>query len=295
MADLRPCIVKGKFYCSHASLISRSNIPDMVQYFIPDQIANDLGFYSGAEGASLEKIIYDVNKFTSTNNSEVIILKVSHAFNYDSEIRDEEWKYELDKTEWNQLLTALGKLNHLYISNQGARALITNVKIRDFVSSGHSAVIATTSAEPDDEFAGRGFFHQDVLLPLKAFNLAKEQTAGEAALAFIKNNLDDIEAPPAWKSVVKAVATDMEHSSILDRAKESFPGDYKRALATIPETSVCWNMVSADNVDFARLLELAIRNTSKAITSKYGPTLFPRQSGKWEFVEAAEVIPWGIE
>ncbi|KAH7146673.1 PLC-like phosphodiesterase, partial [Dactylonectria estremocensis] len=158
MFDLRPCIVRGEFYCSHGSLIRQSNIPDMAQYFIPDAIANELGYYSGAEGASLESIIYQVNEFTERFPGEVITLEVSHAFNYDREIRDEEWKHALDKTEWNRLFTALQKLNHLYISNQGARAPLTTVKIRDFVSSGHSAVIVAASTEPDAEFAGRGFF-----------------------------------------------------------------------------------------------------------------------------------------
>lgn len=61
----------------------------------------------GGNGAALDTIISDLNRFTRDHVRELVIIDLSHAYNTDSGYRD------LNAAEWARVFTALQKTDHL--------------------------------------------------------------------------------------------------------------------------------------------------------------------------------------
>jgi len=90
--DLRPVIGGGQFYLGHYTRLKIEN----------------LGAIIGSRGLCLNDFIEQVNGFTK-NNKELIIIRISHAYNTDSHERKKCWGF--NETEWKEFINALKKLN----------------------------------------------------------------------------------------------------------------------------------------------------------------------------------------
>ncbi|ETS78418.1 hypothetical protein PFICI_10480 [Pestalotiopsis fici W106-1] len=148
--DLRPCIVNSNFVCGHYEYIKPAYVPGNVWDFTKtvgidkDIFGGSIGWYSGGEGASVDDIVNQANQFTSKFPGEFIILEVSHLFNLDREVQDQELGYQMNQDEFDRLTDALAKLNELYVYQDGSKAAITKTKLNELLTPGKSCVMVLT-------------------------------------------------------------------------------------------------------------------------------------------------------
>ncbi|OJJ42764.1 hypothetical protein ASPZODRAFT_146936 [Penicilliopsis zonata CBS 506.65] len=100
--------------CRLGSESTKDNIPSSVASLVTMVDFSLVDCYHGGDGASLDELIRQVNKFMASHN-EIVILSISHAFSFDRETIGEEWGHLLNQTEWERLLTQLSQLNLRYV------------------------------------------------------------------------------------------------------------------------------------------------------------------------------------
>jgi len=156
--DIRPTISHGKWVCGHYT----------------DTGKWPLG-WQGGDGASIDEVIDNVNRFTD-ENKELVIIDISHTKNMEEE-RD------CNDAERADLLNKLSRFNHLYRTNNSKDFRLDNAPVNDYIGGNKSCVIVTL---PHDEgfdlnnLAPRGFYIKNTQLPLKDRSMTHSQTDDEA-------------------------------------------------------------------------------------------------------------------
>ncbi|KFA66846.1 hypothetical protein S40285_07375 [Stachybotrys chlorohalonatus IBT 40285] len=289
MFDLRPCIVKGEFYCEHYSYIGGNELPDVVKGAAGFLLPVLTGYYHGGEGAKLRDIISMVNEFVK-DRREVVILEITHTFNFDREVQNSEWGFELNTEEWKRLTDELCGLSNLYVSDQGPNCQVTKLKINELLASGQSAVMVTTArpggVDLDPTVAGKGFYEQGILDPLRGHHISYTQSTVETVCAFLYDTDKSIIAKGILRLIAKTVGGDSPYLkdelwSIVDVARlrkfQELPKVYQNVSAEEYP-----NLISMDTVEDEMLLAAVFRVLGKVITGR-DASLVHGEDGQWAF------------
>ncbi|HEX6370267.1 MAG TPA: hypothetical protein VF006_15210 [Longimicrobium sp.] len=164
--DIRPVISAGQYYTGHYSYIGQ------------------ISSWQGANGQSIASIISDVNTFTAANQ-ELVVLYLSHDLNTD--LGNASYA-PFTQDEWNQLLTQLQGLDHLYVAQNPTTVDLTTLTLSDFIGGGSAVVVVVDPAVAGiglGSFATQGFYtpagfsvynqysNTNVLAQMQADQLAK--------------------------------------------------------------------------------------------------------------------------
>jgi hypothetical protein len=133
--DIRPVYSHGKFYTGHYSKIMASQ--------------------AGGSGRSIDDIVKDINRFTSENPGELIILDLSHDMNRDKNYRS------LAPTEWQKLFNFLKGINDLWGGSNKLPEDLSTVPISAFITPGSKSAVLIRV--PDRApLPGNGFSTRDL-------------------------------------------------------------------------------------------------------------------------------------
>jgi hypothetical protein len=131
--DLRPVLSRGEWIAGHYGQVG--------------------DIWLGGNGQSLTDIMQQINDFTS-KYQELVIINLSHTLDTDNKYKD------LTQTQWNDLFTALKRINNRYtVSNPGSIDLSTR-RLGDFITDRASVLIIAQI--PDGiilgDYANQGFY-----------------------------------------------------------------------------------------------------------------------------------------
>lgn len=107
--------------------------------------------YQGGSGQSIDEIIDQINDFTNENH-ELIIVNISHDFNAET-------KYSgLSDSDWNELLSKLDRLKHLFFAD--GTADLSKMPLKTFIGKNEAAVILRIQGGGGEleRRIGKGFF-----------------------------------------------------------------------------------------------------------------------------------------
>ncbi len=141
--DVRPVIASGQYKTGHYS-----GVPVLGA--------------QGGNGQTMADIIQEINAFTATHE-ELIILKLSHDLDTDSQTRNPNYP-DLNQQQWNELFSQLSGLNHLY-GNTDKEVKLPELTLGDYIGAPTAAVVVVV--DPSDsgitlgDYQGRGFFPMD--------------------------------------------------------------------------------------------------------------------------------------
>ena len=148
MLDIRPTYHYGGWFCGH---------------YTHTGAAFGWGEWKGGDGASIEKVIEEINLFTS-RNSELIIVNISLVFNMDE-------GRKCNNAERDQLLNLLSNLNYLYTARNPMDIRLDRMRLREYIDGNQPCVLVVFADDAyldlsPDHPASRNFFHKQTRLPI---------------------------------------------------------------------------------------------------------------------------------
>src|SRR6202034_4086957 len=161
MLDIQPTYHYGGWFCGH---------------YAHTGAAFGWGEWKGGDGASIEKVIEDINLFTS-QNSELVIVNISLVFNMDE-------GRKCNDAERDQLLNLLSNLNYLYTARNPMDIRLDRMRLREYIDGNQPCVLVvfTDDAYLDlspDHPASRNFFHKQTRLPINERYVCRPKRDGE--------------------------------------------------------------------------------------------------------------------
>lgn len=94
--------------------------------------------FNGADGRSLQNIIWDINNFTESH-AELIILNIDGTVNRDKGFAS------FDQDDWDGLIARMSEINDLYTRDCSNGCDLSNITLNDYIGDGTAAVILVNS------------------------------------------------------------------------------------------------------------------------------------------------------
>jgi len=227
--DIRPVISGGHFKAGHYSYV------DMVLQTI------------GANGQYIDDITNEINAFTS-QNAELIILKLSHTFN-----TDVGRTYPgFTQAEWEELFSKLLSINNRYVTS--STSITTDLKINDFIYPAGSpvpGVIIIADVDSNwitDKYRDKGIY------PLSEINLYDSYSNSDSTNTTVSDQLQKMRDNStqyfllSWTLTLQAADIISGVVTIQDLAGRINPLLYSQLLGNITK-SVYPSIIYVDYLD----------------------------------------------
>jgi len=147
--DIRPVKAAGRFKTGHYSGndFDLGSLDGGFLGWLDDQFDDRFG----GNGQSIDEVISQVNDFTKSNK-ELIILRLSHAYDTDDGYKD------LSQGQWDDLLKQMSKINYLFQAKTNQD--LTRLPLAAFIADSASVVVIVDNDKDVDlkGYAGKGFF-----------------------------------------------------------------------------------------------------------------------------------------
>lgn len=246
--DIRPVISAGKYLTGH--------------YGCPKE-----GFCLGANGQSIESIVNDINTFT-TNNKELVILKLSHDLNTDRGIIS---YAPFTQPEWDALFSLLKKgIKNLFIAESSND--LTKIRLKDFIGGGRAAVIVVVVPDGKDinlgDYSNQGFYLNKNFPVFDKYSESNDlkQMASDQLIKMREQrpNPDASYFLLSWTLTQQIPEVITGNPSILDLANKANPLLYSMLLSASSD-QVYPNILYIDNIQSSDIAALAMAVNSKVI------------------------------